>query len=56
MAIAVKLNMVDTSTQQIILPAYFSNGYFNLLPGESILVRANYSYKSKFLIIATSYN
>jgi len=27
--------MVDASTQQIILPAYFSDGYFNLLPGES---------------------
>ncbi len=33
-AVAVKLNAVDLTTNQIILPAYFSEGYFNLLPGE----------------------
>lgn len=55
-AIAVKLNMVNTVSRKIILPAYFSNGYFNLLPGESTFVTLANPYKSKFSIIATSYN
>ncbi len=55
-AIAIKLNMVDASTRKIILPVYFSDGYFNLLHGESKLVSVNYSYKSKTLILPTGYN
>ena len=35
MAVAVKLNVTNAKTQEIILPAYFSDGYFNLLPGET---------------------
>jgi hypothetical protein len=34
-AIALKLNIKDIHTGAIILPAYFSDGYFNLMPGES---------------------
>jgi hypothetical protein len=30
----IKLNALDKTTRDIILPAYFSDGYFNLLPGE----------------------
>jgi len=55
-AVAIKLNAIDALTGKIILPAYFSDGYFNLLPGESKLVNVNYSYKSKTLIMATGYN
>ena len=33
-ATAIKLNAVDAKTGEIILPAYFSEGYFNLLPDE----------------------
>jgi len=32
---SLSVNMVEASTQQIILPDYFFDGYFNLLPGES---------------------
>lgn len=35
---AIKLNAVDTRTGEIILPAYFSDGYFNLLPGEKRII------------------
>lgn len=33
-ALSVKLNATDKATGEIILPAYFSDGYINLLPGE----------------------
>ena len=33
-AVAIKLNAVSKATGQTMLPAYFSDGYFNLLPGE----------------------
>lgn len=33
-ATAIKLNAVCKKSGEIILPAYFSDGYFNLLPGE----------------------
>ncbi len=32
---AVKLNVVDATTGVRVLPAYFSDGWFNLLPGET---------------------
>ena len=32
---AVKLQMTDATTGRRVLPAYFSDGWFNLLPGES---------------------
>lgn len=34
-ALTVKLNAREKETGQIILPAYISDGYFNLLPGET---------------------
>ena len=33
-AVALKLNLREEATGKRILPAYFSDGYFNLLPGE----------------------
>ncbi|MCL1938683.1 MAG: glycoside hydrolase family 2 [Candidatus Azobacteroides sp.] len=34
----IKLNAVDKTTRGILLPAYFSDGYFNLLPGEKRII------------------
>ncbi len=34
LAAAVKLNAVDKKTEEVLLPAYFSDGYINLLAGE----------------------
>ena len=55
-AVAVKLNLVNAATKQIILPAYFSDGYFNLLPGESKLVDVDRTDKQDALISAEGYN
>lgn len=55
-AIAVKLNLIDASTKAIILPAYFSDGYFNLLPGESKQVLVSYSGSNKVYLAAGGYN
>ena len=33
-ALNLKFNLCDPATGEIILPAYFSDGYFHLLPGE----------------------
>jgi len=41
-ALGVNINLVD-SENKILLPAYISDGYFNLLPGESRQVKINYS-------------
>ncbi|TFH50418.1 MAG: glycoside hydrolase family 2 [Bacteroidia bacterium] len=36
--IGVKLNLRDKDSGEILLPAYFSEGYFNLLPGERRII------------------
>ncbi|GHT21710.1 glycosyl hydrolase [Bacteroidia bacterium] len=41
-AASIKLNAVDKTTGEIILPAYFSDGYFNLLPGETRQIEATF--------------
>jgi hypothetical protein len=55
-AIAIKLNAVERVSNQIILPAYFSEGYFNLLPGESKIVTADFIAKPNTKIAAQGYN
>ncbi len=35
MAVNIKLSLRDKLTGEVLLPAYFSDGYFHLLPGES---------------------
>lgn len=55
-AIAIKLNAVDPASKQVILPAYFSDGYFNLLPGESKTVTASFTGNAQSAIIADGYN
>ncbi len=51
-AIGVKLNLKDSNTKDIILPAYFTEGYFTLLPGESRNVSVNYPLQNKEIEIA----
>jgi hypothetical protein len=41
-AIAIKLNLTDAISGKLILPAYFSDGYFNLLPGEKKEIAVNF--------------
>jgi len=57
-AVAVKLNAKDKSSGEIILPAYFSDGYINLLPGEkrTITLDMPKNATSNFNIIAEGYN
>lgn len=44
-AIALKLNLRDSKTGERILPAYFSDGYFTLFPGEEKSIQMEYSDK-----------
>ena len=56
-AIAVKLNAIENSKGNIILPAYFSEGYFNLLPKEKRLVKLLIPISKKdYSIVAEGYN
>jgi hypothetical protein len=55
-AIAIKLNAIDRASKQIILPAYFSDGYFNLLPGESKTITAQFAHASSATVVADGYN
>jgi hypothetical protein len=55
-AIGVKLNLVD-GNKKIVLPAYFSDGYFTLLPGERKDVTVSYpANKEKVGIQTEAYN
>jgi hypothetical protein len=42
MAVSIKLNVRDAITGKRILPAYISDGYFTLLPGETRIVVAEF--------------
>lgn len=57
-AVSVKLNAVDKASGEIILPAYFSDGYFNLMPGEkrNITLELPADYPGGFTVTATGYN
>lgn len=52
----IKLNAVDPKTNEIILPAYFSNGYFNLLPNEKIEVIVQLPKPTSFNVVVDGYN
>lgn len=58
LATAIKLNVVDKSTGDIVLPAYFSDGYFNLLPGEekTIKLELPIGFSDKYEVVADGYN
>ena len=55
-AIGIKLNLEDGVTGQQILPAVFSDGYFNLYPGESREITVKYSYSKSVKLSAEGYN
>ncbi len=55
-AVAIKLNLLDAE-QTILLPTYFSEGYFNLLPGEEKVVEVKLNgVKSPTYLQTLSYN
>ena len=49
-----KFNLCDPQTGEIILPAYFSDGYFHLLPGEKRTIQMH--SPSTGAIMAEGYN
>ena len=51
-AIGIKLNVVDAANN-IVLPAYFSDGYFTMLPGEQKLVNISYPSGTKAVKLKT---
>lgn len=54
--LSVKINL-SNAQKQLILPAYCSDGYFNLLPGESKEITCNYKDRSNtILVLASAYN
>ncbi len=57
-AIGVKLNAVSRENGEIILPAYFSDGYFNLLPHEkrTIELELPEGHSDDFEIVTTVFN
>jgi len=56
-AIGIKLNVKNKLNGEIILPAYFSDGYFNLLPGESRQITVDYTpINAPVEIISEGYN
>lgn len=55
-AISVKLNLNDSADGKQILPAYFSDGYFNLLPGQKRQISVQYPDGKNISISAEGYN
>ncbi len=55
---AIKLNLVDKNTGEIVLPAYFSEGYINLLGKEKRTVELDLDIKKldSYRIVANGYN
>lgn len=57
LAAAVKLNAVDKNTKEVLLPAYFSDGYINLLAGEKRIVELDMPKNiTNYEIVAEGYN
>ena len=59
MAVSIKLNLRDKLIKKSVLPAYFSDGYFNLLAGESKVIKLDYDPSLKFedlILAADGYN
>jgi hypothetical protein len=58
-AVAVKLNLRNKSNGEVILPAYFSDGYINLLPNEKRVIKLELptgQELEKYYITAEGYN
>jgi hypothetical protein len=57
MALNVKLDAADPASGEIMLPAYFSDGYFNLTPGEERTIGLSLPQGNvECRIVATGYN
>lgn len=58
LAVAIKFNAVCKDSNEFILPAYFSDGYINLLPGEKREIRLTLKQipSKGFNIVAQGYN
>jgi len=54
--VGIKLNLLNGETGVQILPAYFSDGYFNLLPGESKEISVEAAQTGKLKVLAEDYN
>jgi len=52
-AIGVKLNVRNSKTEQVILPAYFSEGYLTMLPKEKRLIELEFNENNIPLTIST---
>lgn len=54
----IKLNLIDSKTGEVLLPAYFSDGYFNLLAGEKRVIELEIPLQltNDYEVIATAYN
>lgn len=55
-ALFIKLNLLDKLSGERILPAFFSDGYFNLMPGESRVISVQGNIKFNTVISAQGYN
>jgi hypothetical protein len=57
-AIGIKLNLHDPKSGKLILPAYFSDGYFTMLPGEKRQMEVDWISKNtqNIAIVAEGYN
>jgi hypothetical protein len=55
-AIAIKLNITNSESGEIILPAYFSDEYFTLMPGETRIINAEFKNDAKAIVSASGYN
>ncbi len=57
-ALSLKFNLRDAASKQLILPAYFSDGYFTLLPGEKRVVSADWDESNSAAkeIVVEGYN
>jgi hypothetical protein len=58
-AVSIKLNVRDSKTGKRVLPAYISEGYFTILPGETRIVSIEFhpeSQGSNYKITATGFN
>ncbi len=57
-AIGLKFNLCDQENGKIILPAYFSDGYFTLLPGEKKQMEVNWNSPigKKAEVVVEGYN
>jgi len=56
MGVVIKLNLRNVKTSELVLPAYFTDGYFNLLPGESKKLSVSYQGSESVLISTDGYN